>query len=131
LPVFKKKNDPDTWIEAVRGPSGLRWYLKPTANKSPTSSICFSYLAIDEENLQLPVDIKTPWTINTDVGFVEQKSIEMLKASDKPDPYILGQLISSAQVEVNQKIAQRKAEVDTTLCFIFPYGISPIFIVCL
>jgi hypothetical protein len=111
LPVYRKKNDPDTWVEAVKGVSGYRWYLKPAANKGPNSSICFAYVAIDEENLALPLDITTPWTINTANGFADQKSIVVFKASDKPTPFLLEELVSSAQLAVNEHIALAKAEV--------------------
>lgn len=42
MPVYKKKGTGDMWVELVHGASGWRWYLKPTANKGPDSSICFT-----------------------------------------------------------------------------------------
>ena len=111
LPVYRKKNDPDTWIEAVKGASGYRWYLKPAANKGPNSSICFAYVGIDPDNLALPLDITTPWTINTANGFTEQKSIVLSKASDKPTPFLLEELVRSAQKAADEADALAKAEV--------------------
>jgi hypothetical protein len=111
MPVYKKKNDPDSWIEAVKGASGYRWYMKPSANKGPASSVCFAYLPLDQDNLALPLDIATKWTINTASGFVEQASIVLVKASDKPTPFLLEELVISAQVTVNEQDAQAKAEV--------------------
>jgi hypothetical protein len=116
--VYKKKNDPDTWIEAVKGASGYRWYLKPVANKGPTSSVCFAYVAIDVDNLSLPLDIDTPWTVNTANGFAEQKNIVLLKASDKPTPFLLEELVTSAQVKMNEQNAEAKAEVCIILYYI-------------
>lgn len=63
------------------------------------------------DNLALPLDILTPWTTNTASGFVEQKSIHLLKASDKPTPFLLEELVTSAQIAVNEMDAQAKAEV--------------------
>lgn len=118
LPVYKKKNDPDTWIEAVKGASGYRWYLKPAANKGPNSSICFAYVPIDRDKLALPLDITSTWSINTANGFGEQKSIILLKASDKPTPFLLEELVLSAQIAVDEQDAEEKAEVIFLLLYL-------------
>ena len=43
MPVYAKKGDGDTWMELVNGKSGYRWYIKPTKEKGPESSVCFAY----------------------------------------------------------------------------------------
>lgn len=42
LPVYQKMGDPDTWLEMVKTNAGTwRWYVKPTKERGPDSSICF------------------------------------------------------------------------------------------
>ena len=44
MPVYRKKGDHGTWLEMVQVKAGgWRWYIKPTAEKGPESSICFGY----------------------------------------------------------------------------------------
>ena len=43
-PVYRKKGDPSTWLEAVNTRAGTwRWYVKPTSARGPDSSVCFGY----------------------------------------------------------------------------------------
>ena len=44
MPVYRRKGDSDTWLEMVKTNTGTwRWYVKPTKEKGPHSSICFGY----------------------------------------------------------------------------------------
>lgn len=72
LPVFKKKGDDGLWVEAVKGASGWRWYLKPVKNKGPESSVCFAYMSIDVKKLGLPQDMEVKWNVSCAEGFVLQ-----------------------------------------------------------
>ena len=49
MPVYRKRNDRDTWMEMVKcNAGGWRWYIKPTKEKGPDSSICFGYCSSDD-----------------------------------------------------------------------------------
>lgn len=45
MPVYMKKGDDDTWIElvSVKSSADYRWYIKPTKEKGPNSSVCYAY----------------------------------------------------------------------------------------
>ena len=76
LPVYRKKGEQNVYCEAAKGgTSGLRWYVKPGANRGPESTVCFGYVAIDEEAKALPYDIEMGWTVNTKDGFKVQSAI--------------------------------------------------------
>ena len=77
MPVYCKKNDPDTWIELVHGAEGWGWYLKAVANKGPDSSVCFTYYSCEGSDCQLPVDCLKDWFTNTVDGFKAQSSIKL------------------------------------------------------
>jgi hypothetical protein len=112
LPVFVKKGDPDTWVEAVSGTSGLRWYLKPAANKGPKSSICFGYIAIDQDNVVLPQNMSpTDWTVNTDSGFVAQKTV-VESASNEAVPEKIISLVKEAANEFGEKARKLRQELE-------------------
>ena len=111
LPVYEKRGDPDTWVEAVSGASGLRWYLKPAANKGPKSSVCFGYVAIDTDKVDVPQNMKQHWTINTDAGFVEQQTT-VENASSEPMPSNLVALVKEAAVEFGEKARAKQKELD-------------------
>jgi hypothetical protein len=111
LPVFEKKGDPDTWVEAVDGAAGLRWYLKPGANKGPKSSVCFGYIAIDVDKIALPQDMSSEWTINTDEGFVVQK-VAIESASSEPIPSKMTALVTEAAKEFGEKARAKQKELS-------------------
>lgn len=86
LPVYKKKGPQNLYCEAAKGgTSGMRWYVKPAANRGPESTICFGYAAINEDAKALPQD-STGWTVNTADGFKMQESITVMLASTEPVP---------------------------------------------
>ena len=112
LPVFQKKGDEDTWVEAVSAASGLRWYLKPAANKGPNSSICFGYIQVDTDDVCLPQNMSNKdWTVNTDTGFVPQKTI-VESASDEPIPTKIMDLVNSAKEQFGEKARALKKELE-------------------
>ena len=87
LPVYRKKGPGNLICEAAKGASGgLRWYVKPVANRGPESTVCFGYCAIDENSQALPHDILTGWTVNTKDGFQMQETIVVSLASSEPIP---------------------------------------------
>lgn len=111
LPVYEKRGDPDTWVEAVSGASGLRWYLKPAANKGPKSSVCFGYIAINPDKVDVPQNIDQEWTINTDAGFVVQ-STTVENASSEPMPSKLVALVAQAAKEFGERAREKQKELD-------------------
>lgn len=101
FPVFRKKCDADTWIELVHGASGWRWYLKPTANKGPDSSICFAYYQCDERNIPMPWETVSPWNVHTSSGFVEQPTT-VKSESPLPLPDHLVSMISEGRMKIEK-----------------------------
>lgn len=110
FPVYRKKADTDTWIELVNGASGWRWYLKPTANKGPESSICFAYYQCDEHNIPLPSECTAAWNIHTASGFVTQPTKVTLE-SDLPLPDHLDVLIKEGRSKI-KKMYDDKVEEE-------------------
>ena len=109
FPVYRKKGDSDTWIELVHGASGWRWYLKPTANKGPESSVCFAYIQCDENKVMLPSEYSKGWTVHTDSGFVSQ-NVTAKSESDLPLPDHLKTLIAEGKAMVTKKYEDKIAE---------------------
>jgi hypothetical protein len=109
FPVYKKKGDPDTWIELVKGISGWRWYLKPTANKGPDSSVCFAYHQCDETNIKLPSEYTTEWHIHTASGFVIQP-ITVTLESTAPLPERLQSAIKEGKAILEKAHQDKVAE---------------------
>jgi len=102
MPVYQKKGDPDTWIELVHGKSGWRWYLKPTLNKGPDSSICFMYFTHDGKNCKLPPDCKKPWYstgddlkwyVSTSAGFKAQSTVKVTYCNGSKQPDYVTKLL--------------------------------------
>lgn len=62
-------------MEMVHGASGYRWYIKPSANRGP-SSVCFAYCKFDEINPTLPHDRSVDrWRVFDGKEFVEQSDV--------------------------------------------------------
>ena len=105
-----KSPDGTTWVEIVYKPeSGWRWYLKPTANKGPDSSICFAYFQCTETNVLLPQDCKS-WHVNTDDGFKSQSTTVGL-ASSLALPSSLTTSYEEGLKIVKERLDARRAEV--------------------
>lgn len=109
FPVYKKKGDTDTWIELVVGPSGWRWYLKPTANKGPDSSICFAYFQCDENDVKLPSECKEPWYVHTANGFVSQE-VKITSESSLPLPQKITTLVEQGRAMIRKQTQERYEE---------------------
>ena len=90
---------------------GWRWYLKPTANKGPGSSICFAYFQCDETNGKLPQDCQ-PWYVHTDDGFKQETCVGSL-ASTKPLPPDVTSRFQDGLDLMRKKREDRIAEVGS------------------
>ena len=75
MPVYRRKGDLDTWLEMVKTSSGnWRWYIKPTSEKGPNSSVCFGYGV--STTVVFPQDCEAErWFCYDDVQFVNETTI--------------------------------------------------------
>jgi hypothetical protein len=110
FPVYRKKGDTDTWIELVSGASGWRWYLKPTANKGPESSICFAYLQLDGIDVKLPTESTAKWTVHTASGWVAQ-DVKATSESSLPLPASITSSINEGLAKIKKQHEDKKVEV--------------------
>ena len=102
LPVYKKKgSDGSLWVEAVKGSSGWRWYLKLTVNKGPESAICFAYADFSINNVGLPQDVKSGWFVYCAEGFLAH-SLSVVP---------VGGELSSLRLKIDAFKMSHKAEV--------------------
>jgi hypothetical protein len=114
FPVYRKKGDGETWVEIVFKPeTGWRWYLKPTANKGPDSSICFAYFQCSEENVMLPHDCSS-WHVSTADGFKEQPTVVKL-ASNAPIPSSVTAQFKEGLKNVKERRDTRRTEVRNVI----------------
>lgn len=75
MPVYRKKGDHDTWLEMVKTKSGLwRWYIKPTKEKGPDSSVCYGYGVSSDIVFPHECDPQN-WYCHDGTGFKVQPSI--------------------------------------------------------
>ena len=125
LPVYKKKGDTSLWIEAVKGASGWRWYLKPTANKGPESSVCFAYLNFNVGNVGLPQEVNSEWFVSCAEGFVGQK---LLVESVGGDSFALKQMIDAFGEKLKEEDRLLKADVNI---FIYTWSYYCIMLIML
>lgn len=88
--------------------SGWRWYLKPTANKGPNSSICFAYAQCSAENMLLPREMPT-WYVSTSEGFVVQHSVHV-EAVGGPNPPGVEKMYQDGLRVVAKWVADKAAE---------------------
>jgi hypothetical protein len=86
MPVYRKKGDPDTWLEMVKTASGTwRWYVKPTKERGPDKSICFGYGTSDD--VVLPQNCKKEcWYVYDNTAFVKEVQVtcELVQGSSLP-----------------------------------------------
>jgi hypothetical protein len=75
MPVYRRKGDSDTWLEMVKTNAGTwRWYVKPTKEKGPGSSICFGYGA--SKDIVFPQNCdEGGWYCYDDKKFQNEKTI--------------------------------------------------------
>ena len=75
MPVYSKKGDPETWLEMVEYKSGgWRWYVKPTIERGPCSTICFGYG--HSNGIVLPHDCTAAqWSVYDGKEFVIESQI--------------------------------------------------------
>lgn len=72
-PVYRKKGDSTTWLEAVKTNAGTwRWYVKPTSARGPDSSVCFGYGTC--ETLKDPHECES-WYVYDDSKFVLETGV--------------------------------------------------------
>ena len=105
LPVYKKKgSDGSLWVEAVKGASGWRWYLKTTANKGLESSVCFAYVNFSLYNAGLPQDVKSGWFVYCEEGYLgflaQSLSVEPVGSESTSLKQKIDAFKSSQKVEV-------------------------------
>ena len=86
MPVYRKKGDPDRWIELVHTTSGWRWLLKDTADKGPDNELCKSSYTHDGNNVKLPIYCTSDWYTDTASGFQAQPSIKVYPVHDNQQP---------------------------------------------
>ena len=103
FPVYKKKGDDDYWVEAVHGASGWRWYLKPTANKGPSSSVCFA------------PDVSGKWHVSCAEGFVAQDVVTVAVGGSSER---VMNLLSGAKKKIVDDDRKQKEEVTMHLCLV-------------
>jgi len=85
LPVYKMKGNDGLWVEAVKGKSGWRWYVKPAKNKGPDSPVCFAYIDFTPETVALPPHMDAKWSVSCAEGFVAQDSISIAAVGGASD----------------------------------------------
>lgn len=112
LPVFKKKGDDGFWVEAVKGASGWRWYLKPEKNKGPDSSVCFAYKNFSPENLGLPQDMDAKWNVSCAEGFVAQDTATTVAVGGTSDRL----KVSMAATRTKLLAAEEEAKREVRPC---------------
>mmetsp|Transcript_4392 Transcript_4392/g.8157 ORF Transcript_4392/g.8157 Transcript_4392/m.8157 type:complete len:207 (-) Transcript_4392:1731-2351(-) len=110
MPVYKKKGDADTWMEMVKGASGLRWYIKPTKEKG-TSSVCYGYRSVAATNINLPQNCtEVGWTVYDGKAFkIQQDVISVLSSLDDPIPQRMLDMVEAQ----NAKPETDKTESET------------------
>ena len=100
MPVYRKRNDRDTWMEMVKcNAGGWRWYIKPTKEKGPDSSICFAYCSSDDVILPHDADHGN-WFVYMDSKFDNKPLRVGLSTNTEVPPAIL------AMVEERQEAYQ-------------------------
>lgn len=113
LPVYQRKGDPDTWMEMVRTNIGTwRWYIKPTKEKGPESSICFGYGS--STDIVFPQDCECGgWLCYDDTKFENEKSIICsLCYPDQPLPDFMIELKTSKQESHQRMLKFLESEVN-------------------
>ena len=75
MPVYRKKGDHGTWLERVKVKAGgWRWYIKPTKEKGPDSSVCFGYGVSSEVVFPHECDVKK-WHCYDGTTFTVEENI--------------------------------------------------------
>jgi hypothetical protein len=106
MPVYQKKGEPDTWLEMVKCKSGgWRWYIKPTKERGPDTSVCFGYGHHDD--IVFPNNCTAAnWSVYDGSKFVIESQVTCVSdpnVPSLPDKYL---------VLLQQKIDLYKAEME-------------------
>lgn len=96
----------------VHGASGIRWYLKPAANRGP-SSVCFAYRKFNEDSPTLPYDqVTDSWMVYNGKEFAVQESlVTMVVPMGVPVPQRQLELLEACKINLQAKAAELKAKV--------------------
>lgn len=105
MPVYRRKGDSDTWLEMVKTNAGSwRWYVKPTKEKGPGSSICFGYGASKDICFPQNCD-QEGWFCYDDKKFQNEKCISCtLCDSSIPLPQFMIDLEAKSREGFQEKL---------------------------
>lgn len=103
MPVYRMREDDDIWMELVHGNSGWRWYIKPTNEKGPNSSVCFAYKNVNIKNINLPhLCTENSWNVYGGTSFGIQSVTCVLNPSDVPILQSLLDMVASKNIDTLQ-----------------------------
>jgi hypothetical protein len=106
IPVYRRKDANDTWLECCKLGSCWKWYIKTTEYRGPKTLTSYGYAncSTKDHTIGWPQDVVGTWEVSTGKGFKVQDTCKCALASSGAMPAAMNSKLAAKQKEINDAL---------------------------
>jgi hypothetical protein len=109
MPVYRRKDKPDYWLECCQQGSMWKWYIKLTEYRGPLTLTSYGYCRCSGNlhTVCLPQDcVANDWSISTGNGFVHQPEVVVKRDVSREIPPFLLKRLNTCQSSIQEMLSR-------------------------